>query len=183
MLHLGLRGEPLSRRALRALLRQHRLRPWPEIAEAAKRQVEELPFFSNWVGFAHEPALELADRLTELVPIDVGRIFFVGGGSEAIESALKIARQYHRLRGEPTRTKFVTPAQRLPRDDARRALDQREPGAARAVRAAAPGLLPRADAVPLPLPVLRGEARPARCGAPTRSTTSSRTRARRRSPP
>jgi adenosylmethionine-8-amino-7-oxononanoate aminotransferase len=82
--------------------------PWPEIAEAAKRQVEQLPFFSNWVGFAHEPALELSDKLSELLPIDVGRIFFVGGGSEAIESALKIARQYHRLRGEPTRTKFVT---------------------------------------------------------------------------
>ena len=42
------------------------------------------------------------------MPIDVGRIFFVGGGSEAIESALKIARQYHRLRGEPTRYKFIT---------------------------------------------------------------------------
>ncbi len=82
--------------------------PWPEIAEAAKRQVEELPFFSNWVGFAHEPALALADKLSALLPIDVGRIFFVGGGSEAIESALKISRQYHRLRGEPTRTKFVT---------------------------------------------------------------------------
>jgi len=82
--------------------------PWPKIAEAAKRQVEELPFFSNWVGFEHEPALALADRLSELLPIDVGRVFFVGGGSEAVESALKIARQYHRLRGEPTRTKFIT---------------------------------------------------------------------------
>ena len=82
--------------------------PWPEIAEAAKRQVEALPFFSNWVGFAHAPALELSDKLSEVLPIDVGRIFFVGGGSEAIESALKIARQYHRLRGEPTRTKFIS---------------------------------------------------------------------------
>jgi adenosylmethionine-8-amino-7-oxononanoate aminotransferase len=82
--------------------------PWPEMAEAAKRQVEELPFFSNWVGFAHEPALELADRLSALLPFEVGRTFFVGGGSEAIESALKIARQYHRLRGEPTRTKFLS---------------------------------------------------------------------------
>ena len=82
--------------------------PWPEIAEAAKRQVEELPFFTNWVGFATPPSLELADKVTELVPIDVGRIFFVGGGSEAIETALKVARQYHRLRGEPTRYKFVT---------------------------------------------------------------------------
>ena len=47
--------------------------PWPEIAEAAKRQVEELPFFSNWVGFAHEPALELADKLSALLPFEVGR--------------------------------------------------------------------------------------------------------------
>jgi adenosylmethionine-8-amino-7-oxononanoate aminotransferase len=82
--------------------------PWPEIAEAAKRQLEELPFFTNWVGFATPPSLELAEKVAELVPIDVGRTFFVGGGSEAIESALKIARQYHRLRGEPARYKFVT---------------------------------------------------------------------------
>ena len=82
--------------------------PWPEIAEAAKRQVETLPFFTNWVGFATPSSVELAEKVSELVPIDVGRIFFVGGGSEAIESALKIARQYHRLRGEPTRYKFIT---------------------------------------------------------------------------
>ena len=82
--------------------------PWPEIAEAAKRQIEQLPFFTNWVGFATPPALELADKVTELVPIDVGRIFFVGGGSEANETALKIARQYHRLRGQPTRYKFIS---------------------------------------------------------------------------
>jgi adenosylmethionine-8-amino-7-oxononanoate aminotransferase len=82
--------------------------PWPEIAEAAAAQLRALPFFTNWVGFATPPSLELSERLSRLVPIDVGRIFFVGGGSEAIETALKIARQYHRLRGEPTRHKFVT---------------------------------------------------------------------------
>jgi adenosylmethionine-8-amino-7-oxononanoate aminotransferase len=82
--------------------------PWPEISEAASKQLEQLPFFTNWVGFATPPAIELAEKLAELVPIDVGRIFFVGGGSEAIETALKLARQYHRLRGEPSRYKFVT---------------------------------------------------------------------------
>ena len=82
--------------------------PWPEIAEAARAQLERLPFFTNWVGYATPPALELVERLERLVPMDVGRIFFVSGGSEAIESALKVARQYHRLRGEPTRYKFVT---------------------------------------------------------------------------
>jgi adenosylmethionine-8-amino-7-oxononanoate aminotransferase len=82
--------------------------PWPEIAEAASKQIGQLPFFTNWVGFATPPAVELAEKLTELLPIDVGRIFFVGGGSEAIETALKISRQYHRLRGEPARYKFIT---------------------------------------------------------------------------
>ena len=82
--------------------------PWPEIAEAAREQLERLPFFMNWVGFATPPSLELAEKLTELVPIDVGRIFFVSGGSEAVEAALKLARQYHRLRGEATRYKFVS---------------------------------------------------------------------------
>ena len=82
--------------------------PWPEIAEAARAQLERLPFFTNWVGFATQPALDLADKLAELVPIDVGRVFFCSGGSEAVESALKVARQYHRLRGEPTRYKYIT---------------------------------------------------------------------------
>jgi adenosylmethionine-8-amino-7-oxononanoate aminotransferase len=82
--------------------------PWPEISEAAAKQIEQLPFFTNWVGFATPPAVELAEKVAELVPIDPGRVFLVGGGSEAVETALKLARQYHRLRGEPTRYKFVT---------------------------------------------------------------------------
>jgi adenosylmethionine-8-amino-7-oxononanoate aminotransferase len=82
--------------------------PWPEIVEAATRQMERLPFFTNWVGFATPSSLELSEKLTELLPVEVGRIFFVSGGSEAIEAALKVARQYHRLRGEPTRFKYVT---------------------------------------------------------------------------
>jgi adenosylmethionine-8-amino-7-oxononanoate aminotransferase len=82
--------------------------PYPEIAERAREQLEQLPFFTNWVGFATPPALELTEKLSELVPIDVGRIFLVSGGSEAVEAALKVARQYHRLRGEPTRFKYIT---------------------------------------------------------------------------
>ena len=82
--------------------------PWPEVAEAAARQLSRLPFFTNWVGYATPPSLELAEKLSSLVPIDVGRIFFSSGGSEAVETALKVARQYHRLRGEPTRYKFLT---------------------------------------------------------------------------
>ena len=65
--------------------------PWPGIAEAAKRQVEDLPFFSNWVGFAHEPALALADKLSELLPIDVGRVLLVGAVAGAGGPACALA--------------------------------------------------------------------------------------------
>lgn len=82
--------------------------PWPEIGEAAKDQLDRLPFFHNWVGYSSPPVLELTEKLEKIVPIDVGRVFFVNGGSEAIEAALKVARQYHALRGETSRYKFVT---------------------------------------------------------------------------
>ena len=73
-----------------------------------------------------------------LAPGDLNRVFFVSGGSEAVESAWKLARQYHAARGE-RRWKVDRAAARLPRDDDGRALDQRHRGAAHAVRAARPG--------------------------------------------
>src|SRR3712207_8693707 len=65
--------------------------PWPEIAEAAASQLQRLPFFPNWSGFSTPPALELAAKVAELAPFEVGRVFFVSGGSEAVEAALKMA--------------------------------------------------------------------------------------------
>jgi adenosylmethionine-8-amino-7-oxononanoate aminotransferase len=82
--------------------------PWPEIVEAARTTLETLPFFPNWFGFANEPALALADRLREIAPLDAGHVFFAQSGSEAVEAAMKVARQFHRLSGDPHRTKFVT---------------------------------------------------------------------------
>ena len=132
--------------------------PWPEIAEAARAQLERLPFFTNWVGFATQPVARARGQAhrARCRSTSAGSSS-VGGGSEAVESALKIARQYHRLRGEPTRYKYITRRSAYHGTTLGRDLDQREPLAARPVRAAAPRLLPRADAVPLPLPVLRGE--------------------------
>jgi adenosylmethionine-8-amino-7-oxononanoate aminotransferase len=77
-----------------------------EIAEAAARQARELGFYTNW-SYAHPPAIELAERVAALAPGDLNRVFFTSGGSEAVESALKLARNYHRLRGEGTRTKII----------------------------------------------------------------------------
>ena len=70
-----------------------------EIGQAALAQMRELPFYTNW-SYAHPRAIELATELARLAPDDINRAFFVSGGSEAVESAWKLARQYHSARGE-----------------------------------------------------------------------------------
>jgi adenosylmethionine-8-amino-7-oxononanoate aminotransferase len=70
-----------------------------EIGQAAHEQMRELPYYTNW-SYAHPRSIELAAKLAELSPDSVNRAFFVSGGSEAVESAWKIARQYHMARGE-----------------------------------------------------------------------------------
>jgi len=70
-----------------------------EMGEAAAAQMRELPFYTNW-SYAHPRAIELAAEVAAVAPGDLNRVFFVSGGSEAVETAWKLARQYHRLRGE-----------------------------------------------------------------------------------
>ena len=70
-----------------------------EIGEAAAAQMRELPFYINWT-YAHPRAIELAAEVASLAPGDLNRVFFVNGGSEAVEAAWKLARQYHAVRGE-----------------------------------------------------------------------------------
>ncbi len=70
-----------------------------EIGQAALAQMRELPFDTNW-SYAHPRAIELATELARLAPEHINRAFFVSGGSEAVESAWKLARQYHAARGE-----------------------------------------------------------------------------------
>ena len=70
-----------------------------EIGEAAAAQMRELPFYTNW-SYAHPRAIELAAEVASLAPGDLNRVFFCSGGSEAVESAWKLARQYHAVRGE-----------------------------------------------------------------------------------
>jgi adenosylmethionine-8-amino-7-oxononanoate aminotransferase len=78
----------------------------PELAAAAAAQIRELDFFTNW-SYAHPRAIELAERIAGLAPAGLERVFFTSGGSEAVESAWKLARAYHGLRGEPARTKIL----------------------------------------------------------------------------
>ena len=77
-----------------------------DVAQAGADQARELGFFTNWT-YAHPPAIELATRIAGLAPGDLNRVFFTSGGSEAVESALKLARQYHKLTGSPNKTKII----------------------------------------------------------------------------
>jgi adenosylmethionine-8-amino-7-oxononanoate aminotransferase len=73
-----------------------------EIGQAALEQMRELPFYTNW-SYAHPRAIELAAEVAELAPGDLSRVFFCSGGSEAVESAWKLARQHYAARGDRAR--------------------------------------------------------------------------------
>ncbi|MGZ4271083.1 MAG: aspartate aminotransferase family protein [Solirubrobacteraceae bacterium] len=77
-----------------------------DVAQAGADQAAELGFFTNW-SYAHPRAIELAAKIAELAPGDLNRTFFTSGGSEAVEAALKLSRQYHRLRGNMNKTKVI----------------------------------------------------------------------------
>src|SRR5438045_7174231 len=82
-----------------------------EIGQAAHEQMRELPFYTNW-SYAHPRAIELAQEVASLAPDDLNRVFFVSGGSEAVESAWKLARPYHIARGEKRLRSVVVPGGR-----------------------------------------------------------------------
>ncbi|HME03233.1 MAG TPA: aspartate aminotransferase family protein [Solirubrobacteraceae bacterium] len=77
-----------------------------ELADAAAAQARELAFYTNW-SYAHPRSIELAARIAGLAPGNLNRVFFTSGGSEAVESAWKLAKAYHRARGETNRHKLI----------------------------------------------------------------------------
>ncbi len=79
----------------------------PELARAAADQAATLGYFPLW-SYAHPNAIELASRLAHAAPGDLNRVFFTTGGSEAVESAWKLARQYFKLTGQPLRHKVIS---------------------------------------------------------------------------
>jgi adenosylmethionine-8-amino-7-oxononanoate aminotransferase len=78
-----------------------------EIAKAMADQARTLEFFPLW-SYAHPKAVELAERLAHKAPADLNRVFFTSGGGEAVESAWKLAKQYFKLTGKPTKYKVIS---------------------------------------------------------------------------
>ena len=77
-----------------------------EVVDAIADQAARMPYAVSNI-FATEPAIALAERIARLTPGDLDHVIFTSGGSEAVEVALKMARHYHVLRGEPDRSVFV----------------------------------------------------------------------------
>jgi hypothetical protein len=78
-----------------------------ELADVAARQAGELAFFPLW-SYAHPKAVELAERLAELAPGNLNRVFFTTGGGEAVETAWKVAKQFFKLTGKPLKHKVIS---------------------------------------------------------------------------
>jgi len=77
-----------------------------EITEAVKKQVAELDFAPGF-QMGHPGAFRLAHRLSEIAPAPLKRVFFTNSGSESVDTALKIALAYHRVRGEGSRQRLI----------------------------------------------------------------------------
>ena len=77
-----------------------------EIAAVASSQLRRLPFHTNW-GTSHPASIDLAEAIIDRAPPGFGRVFFTSGGSESVEAAWKLVRQFHVANGEPQRTKAI----------------------------------------------------------------------------
>ncbi|MCI2397833.1 aspartate aminotransferase family protein [Aliiroseovarius subalbicans] len=79
------------------------------VKDAIAAQLDALPYYSTFRGTSNDAVIELAEELRDFfAPDGLSRAFFTSGGSDSVETALRLARQYHKVRGEPARTKFLS---------------------------------------------------------------------------
>ncbi len=79
------------------------------IKRAISDQLDRLPYYSAFMGSTNDAAIEASFAVRDYFAADgMGRAFFTSGGSDSVETALRLSRQYHRIKGEPTRTKFLS---------------------------------------------------------------------------
>ncbi|MCT4611016.1 MAG: aminotransferase class III-fold pyridoxal phosphate-dependent enzyme [Pelagimonas sp.] len=80
-----------------------------KLKDAISGQLQDLPYYSAFAGTSNPPAIEAAYEVQNFFVEDgIERVFFTSGGSDSVETVLRLARQYHRIRGEATRTKFLS---------------------------------------------------------------------------
>ncbi|PVA05920.1 aspartate aminotransferase family protein [Thalassorhabdomicrobium marinisediminis] len=79
-----------------------------ELAEAASRQMMELPYYNTFFQTTHVPAIALASKLAELAPRDLNHVFYAGGGSEANDTNIRLVRHYWMQKGQPERNIIIS---------------------------------------------------------------------------
>ena len=80
-----------------------------KVKEAIAKQLYDLPYYSAFAGTSNPPAIEASYMVREFFAADgMARAFFTSGGSDSVDTALRLARQYHRIKGAPHRTKYLS---------------------------------------------------------------------------
>ncbi|MBO9473743.1 aspartate aminotransferase family protein [Shimia sp. R10_1] len=79
-----------------------------ELAEAAARQMRELPYYNTFFKTTHVPVIALSKKLAELAPGDLNHVFFAGSGSEANDTNMRLVRHYWSAKGKPSKTVFIS---------------------------------------------------------------------------
>lgn len=79
-----------------------------EVVDAMAEQARQLPAFHTFIDYATRPTLDLADRIAAVSPDPASKVFFGSGGSDAIDTAAKLARRYFNAIGQPERTVFIS---------------------------------------------------------------------------
>src|SRR5690606_894713 len=80
----------------------------PRLVRAAAEAMERLPFYHLFGGKSHTPGIDLAERLIGLAPAPMSKVFFANSGSEANDSAIKLAWYYNNARGRPAKKKIIS---------------------------------------------------------------------------
>ena len=80
----------------------------PRLVEAATRQLEKLPYYHNFAGKASDVVIDLAERLIELAPVPMSKVFFANSGSEAVDTAVKLVWYYNNAVGRPQKKKIIS---------------------------------------------------------------------------
>jgi adenosylmethionine-8-amino-7-oxononanoate aminotransferase len=125
------------------------------VKQAIARQLDALPYYSTFRGTSNDAVIELSFMLRDFfAPDGLSRAFFTSGGSDSVETALRLARQYHKVRGEPGRIKYLS-LKKGYHGTHFGAPGQRQRQFPHPVRAAAAGLLPHPGALHLSQPVQR----------------------------
>ena len=128
-----------------------------ELVETAAAQMRKLSFAHLFTGKSHDPAIELAEKLKEIAPVPISKVFFCNSGSEANDTQVKLVWYLNNALGRPQKKKIISRIEGLSRRYGGRSVADRAAGQPSRFRPAAAGLSARRLSAPLSLRASRRE--------------------------